>query len=96
MYKFSGWMLRTGATFDRASTEGWIGARVQTNKYFLGLPAGTEGQVLGVLECTAQQFLVLVEWQRTEQATRRVDCFSRAAAEGYLQRVASADAARLE
>lgn len=96
MYKFSGWMMRTGATFDRTSVEGWIGARVQPNKYFLGLPAGTEGKVLGILELAAQQFFVLVEWEKTEQATRRVDCFSRAAAEGYLQRVASADAAEAE
>jgi hypothetical protein len=87
MYKFNGWMMRTGKTFDGATARAWIGAQVQTSKYFLGLPAGTIGQVLGAVEIGAQQYLVLVEWERTEQAARRLDCFSQEAAEGYLLRL---------
>jgi hypothetical protein len=87
MYKFNGWMMRTGKTFDAATVQAWLGAQVQTSKYFLGLPAGTMGQVLGTVELAAQQYLVLVEWERTEQAVRRLDCFSQEAAESYLLRV---------
>jgi hypothetical protein len=90
MYKFSGWMMRTGKTFDAATVQAWIGAQVQTRKYFLGLPAGTTGQVLGTVEMAAQQYLVLVEWERTEQAVRRLDCFGQEAAESYLLRVEAA------
>jgi hypothetical protein len=87
MYKFNGWMMRTGKTFDGTTARTWIGAQVQTRKYFLGLPAGTTGQVLGTVEIAAQQYLVLVEWERTEQAARRLDCFSQDAAESYLLQV---------
>lgn len=87
MYKFNGWMLRAGKTFEAATVQVWLGAQVQTSKYFLGLPAGTIGQVLGAVEIAAQQYLMLVEWERTEQAVRRLDCFSQEAAEGYLLRV---------
>lgn len=87
MYKFNGWMMRVGKAFDRTSVRDWIGAQVQTSKYFLGLPAGATGQVLGTIEFANDQFLVLVEWNSGEQATRRLDCFSREAAEGYLLRL---------
>ena len=90
MYKFNGWMMRAGKAFDAATVRAWIGAQVQTNKYFLGLPAGATGQVLGAVEIAAQQYLVFVEWEQTEQATRRLDCFSQDAAEGYLLRVDAA------
>jgi hypothetical protein len=87
MYKFNGWMMRTGRAFDAATARAWLGAQVQTRKYFLGLPAGTIGQVLGAVELGAQQYLVLVEWERTEPAARRLDCFSQDAAESYLLRL---------
>lgn len=87
MYKFNGWMLRAGRTFDAVAARDWLGAQVQTCKYFLGLPTGSAGQVLGVVEVAPQQYLVLVEWERTEQSARRLDCFSQEAAEGYLLRV---------
>ncbi len=87
MYKFNGWMMRTGKAFDAATVRDWMGAQMQTSKYFLGLPAGATGQVFGAVEIAAQQYLVLVEWGRMEQATRRLDCFSQEAAEGYLRRV---------
>ena len=86
MYKFNGWMMRAGKAFDATTVQAWVGAQVQTSKYFLGLPAGTTGQVLGTVEIAAQQYLVLVEWERTEQAARRLDCLSQDAAEGYLLR----------
>lgn len=89
MYKFNGWMLRAGRAFDGTTARDWIGAQVQTRKYFLGLPAGATGQVLGAVEIGAQQYLVLVEWEHTEQAARRLDCFSQEAAEGYLLRLAA-------
>ncbi len=34
MYKFTGWMLPTGALFDRYAVRDWSGAQVQTSKYF--------------------------------------------------------------
>ena len=93
MYKFNGWMMRAGKTFDATTVQAWIGAQVQTSKYFLGLPAGATGQVLGAVELASDQFLVLVEWESGEQATRRLDCFCREAAEGYLLRLDSAPSA---
>jgi hypothetical protein len=91
MYKFSGWMMRNGTPFDAATIQEWNGVSVRTRKYFLGLPEGSTGQVLGVVECAANQFLLLVEWEHIEQATRRLDCFSREAAESYLLRMTDCD-----
>jgi hypothetical protein len=88
MYKFNGWMMRNGTPFDEAAIQEWSGATVQTRKYFLGLAVGTTGQVLGIVAIAPEQFLLLVEWSNVEQSARRLDCFSREAAESYLLRVA--------
>jgi hypothetical protein len=87
MYKLNGWMMRAGKPFDEAAIQEWGGVAVQTQKYFLGLAVGTTGQVLGIVEIAPQQYLLLVEWNHTEQAARRLDCFSRDAAESYLLHV---------
>lgn len=87
MYKFNGWMMRNGTPFDEAAIQEWSGAAVQTRKYFLGLAVGTMGRVLGIVETAPQQYLLLVEWDHSEQAARRLDCFSREAAESYLLQV---------
>jgi hypothetical protein len=77
-------MLHTAAAFDRASARAWRGRQVTSSKYFLGLPAGTRGQVLGLLEVEADYLLLVVEWSGTTQAVRRLDIFSREEAERYL------------
>lgn len=87
MYQFTGWMLPTGALFDRYGVRDWLGAQVQTSKYFLGLAAGTVGHVVGVLEVTHNQLLLVVEWDSIDATARRMDCFSQSEAEQYLVRV---------
>ena len=87
MPKFTGWMLPTGTLFDRYAVRDWIGAQVQTSKYFLGLAASTTGHVVGVLEVTPNQLLLVVEWESTDATARRMDCFSQSEAEQYLVRV---------
>lgn len=87
MYKFTGWMLLTGTLFDRYGVRDWSGAQVQTSKYFLGLAAGTNGHVVGVLEVAPNQLLLVVEWDSTDATARRMDCFSQSEAEQYLSRV---------
>ncbi len=71
MYKFTGWMLPTGALFDRYAVRDWSGAQVQTSKYFLGLAAGTRGHVVGVLEVAPNQLLLVVEWDSTDATARQ-------------------------
>lgn len=87
MYKFTVWMLPTGTLFDRYAVRDWIGVQVQTSKYFLGLAAGTNGHVVGVLEVTHNQLLLVVEWESNDATARRMDCFSQSEAEQYLLRV---------
>lgn len=86
MHQFTGWMLLTGTLFDRYTVRDWSGAQVQTNKYFLGLAAGTTGRVAGVLEVAPNQLLLVVEWDSADAAARRMDCFSQSEAEQYLLR----------
>lgn len=87
MYQFSGWMLPTGTLFDRYAVRDWLSAQVQTSKYFLGLAAGTTGQVMGVWEVAPNQLLLVIEWDSTDATARRMDCFSQSEAEQYLLRV---------
>lgn len=87
MYQFTGWMLPTGTLFDRYGVRDWMGAQVQTSKYFLGLATGTTGHVVGVLEVAHNQLLLVVEWDSTDATARRMDCFSQSEAEQYLLRV---------
>jgi hypothetical protein len=80
-------MLPTGTLFDRYGVRDWTGAQVQTSKYFLGLAAGTMGHVVGTLEVSHNQLLLVVEWESTDATARRMDCFSQSEAEQYLLRV---------
>lgn len=90
MYQFTGWMLPTGTLFDRYGGRDWLGAQVQTSKYFLGLAAGTNGHVVGTLEVTHNQLLLVVEWDNADATARRMDCFSQSEAAQYLLRVPTA------
>lgn len=90
MNQFNGWMLGTGVLFDRYSIRDWIGAQVQTRKYFLGLAIGTKGQVLGVWEFAPNQLLLVVEWESVAAAGKRLDCFSQSEAAQYLAHLSAA------
>lgn len=80
-------MLHTAAWFDRQTAQDWLGAKVTATKYFLGLALGTKGDVIGFFEDAADRLLLVVEWEVKDKAARRLDMFSQAEAERYLQRI---------